>query len=1021
MKTATVDAADSVAQVQRSDVENAPEKFDEGDNEGENGNNGSEHQIDRSTQGKESRTDCIERTDVRMRLPDHVQTAEPDFHWGVHKGEDFLHIMECSYAEIAHWRRNIFMVPSGNVGKDFIRELTSLFSAYAQGSALESVALTAVMVACGLLLQKPHLTSKTRDHVTALERRLRAWREGDIDGLMKEGRTIQNHLRPPRRREHGNQEENDSRIFSKLILEGKIHSALRFLSQNHGGGVLNINDSVDGEGSSVLDTLRSKHPPPGKLDTAAFVTTDLEPPEVHPILFDCLTGQSIRNAALRTQGSAGPSGVDASGWRRMCTGFHRHSADLCASIAAVARRLATQFVDPAPLTAYLACRLIPLDKKPGVRPIGICEVLRRIIGKSISTVVKDDVRNAAGPLQLCCGHEGGCEAAVRAMKEVFAADNTDGILLVDASNAFNNLNRQVALFNIRYICPAIATVLINCYRDPVSLFVGGTTLLSKEGTTQGDPLAMMMFGLATLPLINATKLPDTIQCWFADDAAAGSRLVRLREWWNLLTRIGPLFGYFPNSIKTCLVVKPGKYTEAVEVFSSTNVEITCSGRRYLGGTIGTYEFELTSMQGKVSEWQDEVKRLARIAQSRPHAAYAAFTHGLTSRWTYAVRVSTIASDEVVQPLAEAIVQHLIPALTMQPVPCQAMRDLLALPSRLGGIGLINPVKWGMVQQANSAAVSQPLSEAIIRQRGDMSIVTQAQHAIKARLLRQQRTQQRNEADDIICKLSNTQQKCARAAQEKGSSAWLAAIPITRMGFSLHKGEFWDALCLRYGWELRFTPQNCRCGAPFETNHVLTCMQGGFHTIRHNDVRDTIATILQEVCHEVTTEPSLQPLNGEILPPSANKDDHARLDIKVRGFWNGSQDAYFDVRVFHPFAPSYQASHLSAIYRQHETQKRSAYGRRIRDIEHGCFTPLVFATNGGTAPEATIFLKRLASMLAEKKEEKYATTMGWLRCVLGFCLLRSSLRCLRASQRKAPRGKVDMDHIAEAMATAGVPY
>ena len=84
-------------------------------------------------------------------------------------------------------------------------------------------------------------------------------------------------------------------------------------------------------------------------------------------------------------------------------------------------------------------------------------------------------------------------------------------------------------------------------------------------------------------------------------------------------------------------------------------------------------------------------------------------------------------------------------------------------------------------------------------------------------------------------------------------------------------------------------------------------------------------------------------------------------------------------------------------------------------------PLVFATNGGTAPEATIFLKRLASMLAEKKEEKYATTMGWLRCVLGFCLLRSSLRCLRASQRKAPRGKVDMDHIAEAMATAGVPY
>ena len=86
---------------------------------------------------------------------------------------------------------------------------------------------------------------------------------------------------------------------------------------------------------------------------------------------------------------------------------------------------------------------------------------------------------------------------------------------------------------------------------------------------------MIMFGLATLPLINATKLPDTVQCWFADDAAAGSRLARLREWWDLLNRVGPLYGYFPNSIKTFLVVKPAKYIEAVEVFSGTSVKITC--------------------------------------------------------------------------------------------------------------------------------------------------------------------------------------------------------------------------------------------------------------------------------------------------------------------------------------------------------------------------------------------------------------------------------------------------------------
>ena len=308
-------------------------------------------------------------------------------------------------------------------------------------------------VICVLLLQKPHPASKSRDHVTALERRLQAWRNGDLDGLMKEGRTIQHQLCPFRQREQESQ-ENNSRIFSKLVFEGKLHSALRFLSHNHGGGELNIDDSVDDQ-HTVLDALWEKHPPAGKIDTAALVTLMEEPPEIHAVFFDRLTGQSIRNAALRTQGAAGPSGVDAAGWRRMCTAFHRQSTDLCAAIAAVGQRLATEFVDPEPLRAYLSCRLIPLDKKPGIRPIGICEVIRRIVGKAIAAIVKDDVRNTAGPLQLSCGHEGGCEAAVYAMKEIFHADSTDGVIFVDASNdstdgvifvdasnAFNNLNRH---------------------------------------------------------------------------------------------------------------------------------------------------------------------------------------------------------------------------------------------------------------------------------------------------------------------------------------------------------------------------------------------------------------------------------------------------------------------------------------------------------------------------------------------------------------------------------------------------
>ena len=98
-----------------------------------------------------------------------------------------------------------------------------------------------------------------------------------------------------------------------------------------------------------------------------------------------------------------------------------------------------------------------------------------------------------------------------------------------------------------------------------------------------------------------------------------------------MNRVGPLYGYFPNSIKMFLVVKLAKYIEAAEVFSGTSVKITCEGRGYLGGALGSQELEYTHVQGKVLEWQEEVKRLAKITLTQPHAAYAAFTHGLISR------------------------------------------------------------------------------------------------------------------------------------------------------------------------------------------------------------------------------------------------------------------------------------------------------------------------------------------------------------------------------------------------------
>ena len=95
------------------------------------------------------------------------------------------------------------------------------------------------------------------------------------------------------------------------------------------------------------------------------------------LIFDGLDADTIRCATLHTHGAAGPSGLDSYTRRRLCSSFKSASHSLCAALSSIGRRIATTAVNPEGLSAFIACRLIPLDKSPGVRPIGVGEVPQR--------------------------------------------------------------------------------------------------------------------------------------------------------------------------------------------------------------------------------------------------------------------------------------------------------------------------------------------------------------------------------------------------------------------------------------------------------------------------------------------------------------------------------------------------------------------------------------------------------------------------------------------------------------------
>ncbi len=123
--------------------------------------------------------------------------------------------------------------------------------------------------------------------------------------------------------------------------------------------------------------------------------------------------------------------------------------------------------------------------------------------------------------------------------------------------------------------------------------------------------------------------------------------------------------------------------------------------------------------------------------------------------------------------------------------------------------------------------------------------------------------------------------------------------------------------------------------------------------------------------------------------------------------------FFYVRVFYPNAPSNRSGDA---YRRHEQAKKREYGQRVREIERGVFTPLVLSTWGGMGKEAATFYKRLADMIASKRQNPYPAVMGWLRLRLS---IRSAIMYIRGSRSSLHR-PVYMDNITLVSQEGRVP-
>ena len=202
-------------------------------------------------------------------------------------------------------------------------------------------------------------------------------------------------------------------------------------------------------------------------------------------------------------------------------------------------------------------------------------------------------------------------------------------------------------------------------------------------------------------------------------------------------------------------------------------------------------------------------------------ACSLFCPNTWSKWTYlSCTIPDIAP--MLRPLDETISSVVIPALTGRPPPGNQERSLFALPARLGGLGLHVPSNAAADEYHSSRLVTSTLCNHIVSQNLVYSPeIIAMQLDAKKHVSCEARERTLSEFNEIYVNMTTSLQRAIDLTREKGSSTWLTVLPLTEHGFALHKGAFYDALALRYGWPPPEMPTMCACGSSFSVDHAMS--------------------------------------------------------------------------------------------------------------------------------------------------------------------------------------------------------
>jgi hypothetical protein len=863
-------------------------------------------------------------------------------------------------------------------------------------------ALDVISIIPFLILQKSTRGGKNSwGFIHIANRRISMWKAGQLDELVREATKVAQQRFEQRMSRKDEDEESKGWIEKviELVKRGEMRKAADLCEEEKQARGPVVCDE------EVKKRLRKMHPKGAPLD-------DLE---IDWPAIDMIDEELVRQTAMKLRGAPGPSGMPTDLVRMLVAEKKREGAlELRKAIAMFLKRLMTVPAEKGTLESFTVARLVALEKNDAgdVRPIGIGEAWRRLCLKTVGKATRKDVMEQCGIRQVCAGQPAGCEAAAHWMRDEMEEKETEMILLVDASNAFNAANRGMLLKTVAQRVPSLAMAARNTYVFGSDLILAdGSRIRSTEGTTQGCPIAMQCFALSVLPLMEEAEADGVSQEWYADDSAGVGTVSGAFDWFRKVMAEGGKYGYHVNAKKTVAIVKKDAVEHYLDVFKrlgdqAEQIQLVILedlegddigddlmahigpggadggdkprdwGSRYLGAGMGGSRFREAYAGQKIEKWTTALQRLALVAEVDPQVGYSLLVHGMVPRWRFLMR-STPTEPEWFQPMEDAIAGPVCEALFEQKADGM-FRKRLALPCRHGGLGIPDPRQMSGEEYAASKRTTAAFSELI----AEGKIKAGWQEGIRSKKARKEIRKEREAGyerakGEVKRQLVGRQRKGFEEAQGRGQSAILTAVPTTYSGTWMPALWWRVAIQLRLGLHPKSLPAICPdCGKANSVDHALGGEEngkcGGAVNRRHNEIVRYVKKMAEEAGLWVDGRP--EPAVGKIGGPESKEKD-TRCDGIVRGLVTPQREAWLDVQVVDTGAWSHLDEAPEKTLEKAERGKKEKHARRVRVAHNADFLPIVCSVYGTTAFHCQRTIKSCTELMMGKGATEDVNDLG----------------------------------------------